>query len=204
MLPLAFSTSNPFSRDEVQRIKELGLLGLDYSAEGRYNVDGYLVYKVFASQESLLSASYLQVFRDYHLEAASSYILSYDEKKLFRFPTLERSLIEKIGRYLTYLRDNEVPPPVMVRLILLNAKGFGIWYRRMSIDDGRFPKLFDRDQIVLPDVQIENWDHLDNPDVVVRPLLDSYWNATGWPNSPSYNSNGRWEDQSPNAANWDL
>jgi hypothetical protein len=40
ILPLAFSTQNPFSRDEVQSIRELGLLGLDYSAEGRYNVDG--------------------------------------------------------------------------------------------------------------------------------------------------------------------
>jgi hypothetical protein len=162
------------------------------------------VYKVFASQESLLSASYPQVFRDYHLEAASSYILSYDEKKLFRFLPLERSLIEKIGRYLTYLRDNEVPPPVMVRMILLNVKGFGIWYRRMSINDGQFPKLFDRNQIVLPDILIQDWEQLDNPDLVVCPLLDSYWNASGWPNSPSYNTNGRWEDLGSNAANWDL
>jgi len=49
----------------------------------------------------------------------------------------------------------------------------------------------DRETLVLPDVIIEQ-DSLD-PDLVLRPVFDALWQASGFASCEHYNCEGRWD-----------
>jgi hypothetical protein len=57
--------------------------------------------------------------------------------------------------------------------------------------------FIDRDLLVLPDVVLESYpnDYRVELPRLMRPVVDAFWQAGGWPRSIGYDGEGNWAEQ---------
>ena len=159
-----------------------------YSGGGRtrYNLDGYLSY---SSEYDDKSRSYTQFYRNGILEAVEGKLLtSRGETPTIPSLSYDETLINALKDYLSIFKSLSVEPPIFVFLGLLGVKGYSMAVRHSSFFTERHE--IDRDILLIPEVIIESYDN--NPDEILKPCLDSIWNACGYPRDLYYNDKGKW------------
>src|SRR5262249_21084263 len=157
----------------------------------------YLVFRIFQPNSNRLASGYLQAFREGQLESVSTYALrTPEEKRWFYFSRFEKTLIERTGTYLQYMRSQDISPPIMVRVGLVDVLHYGMNYNTAQAEEQPLPLRFIENIVVPPGLLLHEWDQVSKPDTFLQPLINMVWNACGWERSPSYDENGNWRDLS--------
>jgi hypothetical protein len=147
----------------------------------RFNIDGLLRH----NSAGKVCKSYVQVFRSGSIEAVDSSLLtSFDSGKLFPYKRFAMELKRSLEGYLAALEAMLIDPPVFVMLSLLGVRGYYI-----PAPTGDMVEEFDRDDLLLPDVLVE--ERPIDLDLLVRPVLDTLWQASGWERCVLYTEQGK-------------
>ena len=155
----------------------------------RYNIDGLLTYD--GPSESRPVRGYTQLFRTGAIEAVVSDLGTITKMSGFK---VEEDLLYYVGSYLKAQEKLGVETPIVVMLSLLGLKGCAIIGRPIFDDDDRH--YIDRDLVIVPDVLMEEY-HGEELKILMRPVFDALWQASGWDSSMSYDSQGQYIDQPP-------
>jgi hypothetical protein len=150
----------------------------------KVNMDGVVTYSESASRIN----AYTQVFRSGGIEAVSTFH-EHEGQVVIPSVAYERDVIAALRRYLRFLRDCEVPPPIAVFLSLLGVRThrFGVSFRQFG-HQGAEP--LDRDDILAPEVICET--HEEDPATLLRPAFDVVWQSFGFERSFNYAEDGTW------------
>ncbi len=170
------------SAQRMSQIQTIHTNGLS----SRYNFDGVLA--AFGDKEDEPRYGYLQVFRNGAIEAVDAITFElWNEQRVFSSFEFEKYLIEAVDKYLQLQKAIGLEPPIVLMLSLLGVKGHtlqsNIW-RRI------FPKPIDRDDLLLPDVLIE--DYSASAASILQPVFDAVWQASGLPRCLNYDDKGQW------------
>jgi hypothetical protein len=156
----------------------------------RYNVDGFLSFGISGTT----SATYCQLFRTGVIEAVDADLIEQSNAvNLIASTSVEEIVINAMIKYLETMKKIGVLPPVIIMVTALGVKGFAM--ATSSQRHNMNPKhKIDRDTLVLPDVLLESYDT--PTDVVLKPIFDALWQASGFPGCHHYDANGRWTKSS--------
>ena len=149
--------------------------------DDRYNLDGLVRYQY--NPDTGKSLSYLQMFRNGGLEAV---LVFGSEPGPIAGAALETDIIEGLNRYRQGGDRVGVTLPLVVMLGVFGAKGYWVQSERHNRPNGH---TIDRDNLLLPDVMIE--DSETETDVLLRPVFDALWQASGWSHCRDYDDQGR-------------
>ena len=181
---------------DLQRISnETSLLQPFYSdgySGARFNIDG--VYTYASGRGDSPAGGYVQCFRSGIVEAVDAWMIpSQSEKHPDGIPSLAfpQHLFAFVQRILQLLIAVDVAPPVAVMVSILGSKGIVLGVDMMMMLRSPLRPL-DRDVVLLPDVVLQQLESVDLPSVV-RPVLDSLWQAFGMPVCQDYNEHGQWK-----------
>jgi hypothetical protein len=147
------------------------------------NFDGLVVY---GGKDKNVSLSYIQLFRSGIIEFVHVYEASDGEKYIPSWRH-EDELLKNYSTGIDVLRKVKIDPPLIVFLTLANAKGYRLTLGQMEQYRLSDPIPFDRDVMLIPDVQVESFDQRDID--VLRPLFDIVWNAGGYERSLNFDEN---------------
>ena len=157
-------------------------MGPPQSYGPQFNFDGYLVSSEIGKPP--LCDSYVQLFRNGTIEAVWT---GFTREKALLIGPLERELIQAVPRYLKLLRKLGVEPPLFVVLSLVGVKGLLI----ITSDEMQWRSVsrpIDRDVLLLPETLMEESGSLIGE--LLRPALDTIWQASGWLRSLGYDEHG--------------
>jgi hypothetical protein len=155
----------------------------------RYNADGFLMSSKNTHGEG---CSYLQIFREGHLEYGDSYALDSDNSGHIPGGSFEEKLITTFGSAATLLRVLGTADPIFVSLTMFGVKGLDFWLpSQWQGRNGNRSHLFDRDLIICPDIQMQNVGEGEPYRSTLAPIVNTVWQAAGMESSPY--SKGRWE-----------
>lgn len=145
----------------------------------RFNFDGLLFF-----QAGEKCGSYIQFFRNGGVEI---YLAPFTIQKIEGGPTilygddLERLIIGHISKYLSLTSELGIEAPFIVYLALIGLKGIYLKDSKLIYSSSY---KFDRDEILLPGIFLEN--SKDDVPTLMQPFLDMFWQAAGWNGSPNY------------------
>jgi hypothetical protein len=158
------------------------------------NLEGFITFDQLREQEP--APNYLQSFRNGAFERVATHLFratraegGYPEKRLFGF-WFEQELIHGVEDVIELLRHVEIAPPIVVFATLVDVRGWVIFsgdWRADHRDRLRLPL----DVMRLPDVIVDDFD-AELPRVL-RPIIETFWQAGGWLGSPSYDDDGNWQ-----------
>lgn len=176
-------------KDRETLLEPLSVNGWD----SRYNFDGFLTLRSCSEEgdSSRQRGSYVQLFRNGTIEAASTTVFDENPRPYISSIGTEREIIDVTTRFLRVQRALGVTPPIVLAVSLLRVRGFEFaasFAVRLGYDD---PHLVDRDHLLFPEELVESYDS--DASHVVRPILDALWMAVGFPRSPSYDQSGCWK-----------
>jgi len=162
------------------------------SWDHRYNFDGILVYTP-VHQRSNSHSTYSQIFFNGNIEVVDASILEERNGQRVLHYSYENILIKTVSKYLSIQKQIGVEPPLFIMLSLLGVSGYKIEAHSDRFWEHNVMEPIDRDALLIPEVMIETF----GCDVtrIMKPIFDSVWNATGWPQSMNYNENGEWVGQ---------
>jgi len=156
-------------------------------AQPRFNFNG-LLYSGTSPQSSH-DDSYVQLFRSGTVEAVFRW--SPIESVLLG-SVLEGHLIEAIPRYIDVQKQLGVGPPLFVAITIVSAKGFGLEAVAYGARILSFQRsAMDEDALLAPEMLVEESGV--NIGRLLRPSLDTIWQAWGHPGSQGYDEHGDWE-----------
>jgi hypothetical protein len=147
------------------------------------NFDGLVVY---GGKDQNVFLAYIQLFRSGIIEFVSVYQAGDGEKYIpsWRY---EDKLLKNYNTGIDMLRKVRIDPPLIVFLTLANAKGYRLTLGQMEHFLRDDPVPFDRDVMLIPDIQVESFDQRDID--VLRPMFDIVWNAGGYERSLNFDEN---------------
>jgi hypothetical protein len=154
----------------------------------RINLEGFLNY--FSGVDGT-TYSYVQIYRNGIVEAATSGLFDgwKEEDRFIPSAALEKTLVESVSNYLGILKSLEVIPPLVLGVALTNISDY-----TLAVDRSRFPfaplLTAGKDVLRLPEFTIQEYP--DNTGALLRPVIDSFWNAFGFNGSPNFDPNGIW------------
>jgi hypothetical protein len=153
------------------------------------NFDGLVVY---SGKEQNVSLAYTQLFRSGILEFVRVYAARGEERYIMS-ERHEDELLKSYNAGIGVLRKVGIDPPLIVFLTLANAKGYRLrlGHREHLFQDDPVP--FDRDVMLIPDIQVESFDQRDID--VLRPMFDIVWNAGGYEHSLNFDENNNPREQ---------
>lgn len=191
----SFSTRTSFAPSDLSHVTTtagpLGATSCSVTYSQRFNMDGFLRFGKRGSGDE--SFGYVQFYRNGIIETVADgivYARRQGEEELGWLHTLyQRFLLEKVPEYLKCLATLGVAAPVWLFLTLAGVKGVGIKQRN---DFDHMPPI-DRDTLYLPEAEI--MDLSANPYEVLKPLFDMIWNAAGYSESLSFDSEGNWSER---------
>ena len=102
---------------------------------------------------------------------------------------LERTLIEYVPNYFEVYKKFNIDTPIFLFLTLIDVKDYVISEDNKWWFDNIFP--IDRDIVIIPEIIIEEYDFV-SPQIL-KPILDSIWNACGFERSLNYTKDGEWK-----------
>jgi hypothetical protein len=158
------------------------------------NLDGLITYDLPRDEEGAIA--YLQCFRDGAFERVTTYPFvnvapqgGYPER-IIPGVWIEAELIHGVHDVLDLLRHVDVGPPIVILPTLLEIREWLIWEDGMRFARRQDPRLA-MDVMRLPDLVVDDFD-ADLPSVL-RPIIDTFWQAGGRHRSPSYDEVGNWQ-----------
>jgi len=153
----------------------------------RYNIDGILTFSSFPGKDR--SHSYVQLYRNGIIEAVNSFLLwPKNNEKIIPITKIERTIIESVPRYIEVYKKFNLDTPIFLFLTLIDVKDYKIPERGKWWFDEIYP--IDRDIVLIPEIIIEKYDF--NSPQLLKPILDSVWNACGFERSLNYSKDGNW------------
>jgi len=177
---------------DVAAMPQLGTEFPPMAAPGyhRLNLDGHVAYG--GGRNGGACRSYTQFFRNGSVEAVLADVVREDkqEGKLLLADHYEWTLTQEnqfFKRLLASLRGVGVQPPVWCFLTIAGVKG-----ARIPTDD-HFPdenRAIDRDTLMLPECVIDDLEV--DSSVILRPMFDLVWNASGFTRSFNFDANAKW------------
>ena len=108
-------------------------------------------------------------------------------EKYFPSGGYEKELLNSYSAGVDALKKLVIDPPLIVLVTLANAKGYRLGIGSIAHPFTSEPIPFDRDVMLIPDVQVESLDRRDID--VLRPILDIIWNAGGYERSLHFDEN---------------
>ncbi len=169
------------------QIRALG----DRGGNGRFNVDGFVNRDGYDTVRA-----YSQLFRNTSLESVMSDIGYPANPQLDKSPyalrseSTERAVFEVVHDYLKVCKSLSIEPPVWLFSALIECNGF------QMMTDRRFRDLsgksVDRSPAILPELKINDFDA--DPQDLLRPWCDSFWQASGLERSFNYDEHGKWRN----------
>ncbi|AWW46342.1 hypothetical protein DPM18_05710 [Polynucleobacter paneuropaeus] len=154
----------------------------------KINIDGVVAHRVINPQGS---GAYTQLFRNGMIESVRVFPPRSDTGELVLPSTsYEREIIEFLKGIKKVLTELDISGPMIILYSLLNVKNVQLGVsNNYLLDEGT--GIFDRDQILLPDIVIE--DMAIDEGMALRPLFDLVWNAAGFRQSLNYDQHsGVW------------
>ena len=162
-----------------------------FGTSSRYNMDGMVFHSlgeyIRPGEEAW---QYAQVFRTGIIEAVDAFGLSGPIKKISGYDYDSR-IVDHTKGFVANCKQLGIEPPLFLMISMIGVRGFTISIDARggtSIADFR---PIDRDGLFLPDTQIDDYDM--PMEEILKPMLDSLWNAAGWAHSHSYNADGAWQ-----------
>ena len=152
-----------------------------YSGQ-RYNLDGYLLHDRPTGE----SYSYLQIFRNGIIESVDTKLIGGDQT--ISGGSFDASVYRAIKNYLAFEKKAGIEAPYLIMLSLLKAQGCKLF---LPFGRGATNKPIDRDILLVPEVMVD--DSESSLDGIIRPILDSIWNATGYERSGSFDEEGKFK-----------
>jgi len=153
----------------------------------RMNIDGYLVYRQQVGES--VAESYTQLFRSGAVETVDcSFLVPFDDKERIASWAFEEKLIRDISRLLTRLKSLDVEPPILVMLGVLDVLGYSMSIEgtlRFTLEPAH---PIDRKVLLPSEIVVESYDA--NMPIILKPLFDAIWNASGRFESPFYKKDG--------------
>lgn len=155
----------------------------------RVNFDGALS---FSMRDEGGADSYTQVFRSGAVEGVEALMLRYQQSgggpHLVPSLLLEKTLIEGLRSYLSLQGQLAIEPPYAVGVSLLGVQG-----HVMALSRARQSRPIDRSDLIVSEVIVEDVSR--PPDEILKPAIDSIWQAAGVRESENYDSDGVWHDR---------
>lgn len=153
------------------------------------NVDGIVKYVNYNGIGAGYGA-YTKVYTNGIIEAVSNgFVREESEDKIIPSVYFEKHLLENTQKYVNYLKELGVNCPLYIMVSLQRINGY-----KMSIDRSRYfdyPQPITSNDVNSKIVTLNSYD--ENIDETLHPILDQFWNASGWDQSPYYNHEGRWQ-----------
>jgi len=163
----------------------------------RWNIDGLLTYATDFTGARVVR--YSLIFRTGVYEGVSArwFNAGRDVQRL-NPDEVELSLIRGLANPLEVLRRLGVQPPLAILISIVGAQNYLVpretLERRLPTPQPGW-KTIDRNVVNLPDVVFDEYCESRNElPILLRPAIDAFWQAGGWPRSPNYNANGTWEE----------
>jgi hypothetical protein len=187
LIPVA--SLDPTSRVDLAALEQHQAKMIPMSAgrcDFRFNFDGAATH---LSADPMECWSYMQVFRSGIVECVEGGNVqraALVQRPFLNFNSIEQMYIECLESCCKLFGLVRIETPVFALLSILGARGYGIATGGIQ----RFPKQIDRDDLLLPDVMIE--DYAVVPATVLRPAFDAVWQAAGFARSLSYDPSGKW------------
>lgn len=188
LVPLnAFSTGKAVNLAALDQKRGLLVSTMDRGGSQRHNVDGLLAY----SPNGHTNDGYAQLFRNGILEIVVHQPVWNPRGRLL-LPSLafEEGLFKQTAAAVEVLKAASVVPPVAVMLSFTGIKGWEMGVRDDWGTRGRRGG-FDREPLVIPELIFENLE-IDSIPRSIKPIVDSTWNAAGFPRSDYYAQDGNW------------
>lgn len=162
-----------------------------YPERNRMNFDGLLTLSN-ADARADKEGAYIQVFRSGAVEAVWSSIASAGYVDI---RTIDVCIVHYTRVYAMALRECGAEPPFAIMASLIGMMGKGLTTGRQT-SRGWEGEYADRDQLHLTEVIFEDVP-LGDPEcaAVLRPALDQLANAAGLAVSPSFDSNGKYQQR---------
>jgi len=105
-------------------------------------------------------------------------------------PHFDEIIIGTVDSILSCQQQLGLAPPTGVMLSLLRARGCRIWYTHYQEWSG---DPIERDEIICPELVIEQRPGDQKALArLLKPMLDTVWNACGHPRSWNFNPAGEW------------
>jgi hypothetical protein len=188
LVPLnAFSAGAAVNLAALDKKKGLLVGAMDRGGSQRHNVDGLLAYSASGQSHD----GYAQLFRNGILETVVHQLERKARGRLL-LPSLafEESIFKQMSVAIEVLKAVSVAPPVAVMLSFTGIKG---WEMGVRDDWGTRGSRggFDREPLLIPEMIFETLE-IDNVPKAIKPIVDSTWNAAGFPESDYYAQNGNW------------
>lgn len=185
--------------------KENLILGYAAEFERNFNFDGLIIKRGF---------DYLQIFHSGMTEEVNTRVFSKSEtsENFVEARDLERMIFVTVGRRLSLLKSLDIDSPIMVQISLLginNHKLRAKYVQFQQLVDVSLPDLVDRPDLVTRPVFVESLSNLilegsymqgnekvpnywNTAQNIVKPALDSIWNAFGAEKCLSFDEEGKW------------
>ncbi|MCH8183125.1 MAG: ATP-binding protein [Proteobacteria bacterium] len=184
----AFAGSNAIDLGRLVENPNLMIEMLGGGGSSRHNLDGYLLYQEPGDEYG----RYVQVFRNGVIEIVELHPI-WDRQGHPVLPSVsfDQDVFNRVRAAARALADLDIEPPVFGMLTLTGMRDWGMGVEQ----DFRYRnRTFDRDPIVCPEIVLETLE--DVSAAQIRPMLDSVWNAAGWPGSVHYDQDGNWRLES--------
>ena len=152
-----------------------------HGLNSRINLDGVVTHRVVTERGS---GAYTQIFRNGFVESVRVFQNNSDNGNLVLPSTAyEREIIDYLRELKRTFLALDIAGPIILLYSLLNVKGARLGVANsIWMDEGT--GIFDRNQILLPDVLIE--DITADEGAVLKPLFDLVWNSAGYKESLNY------------------
>jgi hypothetical protein len=157
----------------------------------RFNLDGLVSY---ATLPDGAVTRYIQLYRNGAIEAVDWLLMNGLDKKRLIPEGFESVVIRSCKDILQYQQHLGIEPPIFIFLTFLHVKGWKIdgnsQYFRLQ--HSVYNHEIDRDDLLLPEITIEDYSSINNLPNLLKPVFDACWNACGWPGSINYDKNGKY------------
>jgi hypothetical protein len=161
----------------------------NWKSNSRYNFDGILLVGY--------GFSYAQIFRNGILEIVDNSFLNpkivneYNDSDLNNVidTSYEKRIIENLFEYISFFKTYGISPPFVIMLSIINANGYKLLHKP-SYSFLHNSKIFDRNELILPEVLIESFDS--DITEIMKPVFYTVWNTAGFPRSHWYDQKNKW------------
>jgi hypothetical protein len=189
----AFLTNTNQSLSDLNQTFEFGPFGEQGSS--RFNLDGRISFCQSASGDATMD-SYCQLFFSGVVETVDADLVqgrsptdSADFVGSVNSGRLEGQIFEAVEKYARGYMKLGIRGPIVVSFAFVNCEGIVLTTGSSRIVRGQNVRL-DRPAAVFPDVVVEDLTDYTRADL--RPLIDSLWNAFGFPRSLNFDGDGNW------------
>jgi len=102
-----------------------------------------------------------------------------------------KKIFEVLPRYLDGLKALDVPSPLAVMISLQEVYGATLGVSRVLYPGN--PDLFNKSELLLPEIIIEDYGSDQDYQRAMRPAFDALWNAAGYASSHCFSDDDLWK-----------